>query len=132
MATDLNDRLAPVPFDDPNPSIIDKLIVSPDRLRRSMSLKAIGEDPALADADTVDDVLSNYGITRLDGNAATGEMTIVVSTDVSTVIPLGQVFVGNGVEFVTTDAYIGRPSTSSVIVDTERLLEVYRSAHPRA
>lgn len=94
-----------------------------DRLRRSMSLKAIGEDPALADADTVDDVLSNYGITRLDGATATGEMTIVVSADVSTVIPSGHVFIGNGVEFATTDAYVGRPSTLSVVVDTERLLQ---------
>lgn len=92
------------------------------RLRQSMSLKAINENPELADAGTVDDVLSNAGITRLTGDKATGEVTIVVAADNTVVIPAGLSFLGNGLEFVATTAYVGRPTSATAIADTDRVL----------
>src|SRR6185295_9198340 len=44
-------------------------------VQESSSLAAIAADPTLADDDTVDNLLSNYSITRNPGSLASGNIT---------------------------------------------------------
>ena len=93
------------------------------RLQQSMSLAAIEANPALADSDLVDAVLSNYMITRKAGSAATGEVTMVVSKDVTVVIFAGLIFTAGGVQFQVDRAYTARPSTETATAISERILQ---------
>lgn len=96
--------------------------VNIELLRQSMSLKKINENPTLADTDVVDDVLSNAGVTRLEGTAATGNVAIVVSSDNTVVIPANLLFTANGAEYAPPSAFTARPSTSTALSDTDRVL----------
>jgi len=93
-----------------------------DRWRRSSSLKEITEDPALADDDIVDGVLSNWGITREAGQAATGSITIIVDTLATATVSNGAIFEADGKEFAANASYVARTSTSSVTSETDRVL----------
>ena len=93
-----------------------------DRVRRSNSLATIIEDPALADDDITDKTVSNYLITRKLGQAAVGEITIVVSKLSSVTIPNGAIFEGNGKQFQTTTVYTARTSAENVQSDSDRVL----------
>lgn len=92
------------------------------RLRQSMSLLKINENPDQADPDTVDDVLSNAGVTRLPGTTAAGDVTIIVGVDNTVVIPANMIFTANGAEYATPSAFTARPSTSTAVTDTDRVL----------
>jgi len=96
-----------------------------DRLRRSMSLKTILEDPLLADADIVDAVLSNYRVTRSDSAAATGEVTIVVSAQASLTVPANTVFTVGGATFSlsTASGVSVRTAAAQVASADDRVLE---------
>lgn len=94
-----------------------------NRLRRSMSLKAIEEDPVLAVDDFVDAVLSNYMVTRNQGSSATGEVAIVVSEDTTIVVPGGLVFDAGGATFQVDRAYIARPVGETATNLSERVLQ---------
>lgn len=50
-----------------------------DDLRKTNSLKLVAENPELADEDVVDGILSNVGVTRKPGSAATGSVIFTVS-----------------------------------------------------
>lgn len=93
-----------------------------DRLRQSMSMLAIEADPTLADADTVDAVLSNYRITRQAGTAASGYVSLIISDLLTTAVPAGTVFTSNGLNYVTQQAYIGVTSAAAVVTEQERLI----------
>lgn len=93
-----------------------------DRLRLSMSLLAITEDPALAEEDTVDQVLSNWGITRRSASNASGEMTIVLNALVAFTVAAGEVFTADGVRFITETAFAARTDPANVISATDRAL----------
>jgi hypothetical protein len=95
-----------------------------DRLRRSMSLKSILEDPTLADTDIVDAVLSNYRITRADSVAAIGEVTIVVAAQNALTIPASTVFtVGGGTFSLSASSGVSvRTSTAQVTSADDRVL----------
>ena len=93
-----------------------------DRLRKSMSLLEVGNDPTLADTDTVDAILSNYRISRREATAASGEVTIVLDKLAAVTIPAGSVFVANDVHFVTETSYAARTDASNVLDDTDRLI----------
>jgi hypothetical protein len=93
-----------------------------DRLRRSMSLKAIEEDPSLADDTIVDGVLSNYRIVRSPGTKASGIATIILSTNTPTAIDVGTIFEANGLKFLTTDSYVAVTDPSLVLSSTQRLI----------
>jgi hypothetical protein len=92
------------------------------RAGRSASLLAIGEDPTLADDATVDKVLSNYRIARQPGEAAAGQMTVVVDSLIPVTVPAGAVFSAGGVRFAPQAAYAARTSAASVVSDTDRVL----------
>ena len=69
------------------------------------SLRVMEADPTLADTDLVDDVLSNFRVTRKPGEKARGEVTVVVNDDIPVVIGAGAVFEGRGQRFVTESVF---------------------------
>lgn len=92
------------------------------RYERSSSLLTINADPAAADADLVDAVLSNKGLTRQSGSLATGTITIVVSALAPVTIAVGTQFTGSGQAFVATATYAGRTSSANLESDNDRVL----------
>jgi hypothetical protein len=94
-----------------------------DRLQQSASLKAIGDDPTLADTDIVDAVLSNYRVVRKDPAFAAGEVTIVLEQQLSVTVAAGASFLANGQTYQTTDAFTARLSAANVLSSTDRLLQ---------
>ena len=86
------------------------------------SLLAITENPALADPDLVDDALSNYRITRQAGAQASGEVTVMVNTDVTVVIGVGTIFTANGQQFQTTQTYTAKLEAAQINSSGDRLL----------
>lgn len=94
-----------------------------DVLRRSFSPLEIAANPELADAEMVDSVYSNYGVTRYEGNKATGYVAIIISDLITTAVPANVIFTSNGLDFVVTRAYVGVTVSDAVVSDSERLIE---------
>jgi len=92
------------------------------RLRRSLSLAEIIKDPSLADADTVSALASNFRVSRIAGQAATGVVTIVVDTLATITIAKGAEFAAGSQIVATTEAVTARTHASLVIGDTDTLL----------
>lgn len=90
--------------------------------RRSHSLQAINADPALADDAIVDSVLSNFLITRSVGTKATGQITIIISSSLTTSIQQGTVFTANGLNYVTAQTFIGVTEADAVISGQQKLI----------
>lgn len=80
-----------------------------DRVMQSKSLLQISSDPALADPALVDQVLSNFNITRDAGARAVGEATIVLNLPVTTSISQNIVFSADGIEFKPVQTFIAIP-----------------------
>ena len=100
-----------------------------DLIRQSNSLLAINENPALADTDTVNRLLSNYGLTRNPGAKASGQVTIVLSALVPTIIPAGTVFTINGQTFQPNMTYAGRTSSNSVVNPGDVLIQPFGTGY---
>ena len=79
-----------------------------DRYRKSNNLKSVESDPTLADVGVVDNLLSNYRLTRRQGTTASGTITIIVSSLSTVTIPNGATFTANGKTFATTSAFLAR------------------------
>jgi hypothetical protein len=94
-----------------------------DRYLRARSLKALAEDPNLADQDLVDDVLSNYRVTRRQGTTAVGTVAVVVTDNITVVVPAGATYTTNGVAVSVTAPIVARPAGSQILTDNERILE---------
>jgi len=92
-----------------------------DRYQTGRSLRQIELDPAVADADTVNDILSNWGITRKEGTQAKGTVVIVVSESTSVTISSGATFEANGVVFSADNSYTSTTNTAST-TENDRLL----------
>lgn len=71
-----------------------------NRYLSARSLRQIEADPSLADEGVVDDVLSNWGLTRIQGTKARGYVVIVLSTPASVTIGKDTVFKANGLEYL--------------------------------
>ena len=93
-----------------------------NRYLSARSLQQIEVDPTIADATTVDDVLSNWGITRVAGTQAKGEVTIVVSKSTSVTIAEGAVFEANGISFVSDASYSSTSNSAGVATENDRLM----------
>lgn len=91
-------------------------------LSNSRSLKVMEENPELADPDLVDDVLSNFRLDRKPGRKATGEVTVVVSDDVTVTIGQGSVWEARGKRFVTTRVFTAKAEEGQVLTEGDRLL----------
>ena len=93
-----------------------------DRYRKSNNLKSVEADPTLADVGVVDNLLSNYRLTRRQGTTASGTITIIVSSLSTVTIPNGATFTANGKTFATTSAFLARTEAANVVSATDRLL----------
>ena len=93
-----------------------------NRYLSARSLQQIEADPTLADTTTVDDVLSNWGITRREGTQAKGEVTIVVSKSTSVTIAAGAVFEADGVSFTSDLGYTSTANPAGVATAGDRLM----------
>ena len=93
-----------------------------ERYQSARSLQQIEADPTLADDTVVNEVLSNWGITRKIGTKAIGPVTIELSTRTSVVIPTGFPFQANGNQYVSTATFTARAFEAQVADSTDRLL----------
>jgi hypothetical protein len=78
-----------------------------DRIRQSSSLKAINANPTLADDDIVDNVLSNYLITRKAGASAAGQARIILKANKFTPVTDSTVFSANWITFRPVRSFSG-------------------------
>jgi len=96
-----------------------------DILRRSMSLAEVDVDPTIADTDTVDNILSNFLLTRKVGTKTTGQVTLVVDLNVTTIVVSGTTFTApDGNIFAADSTFTGVTDVSLVLGSTDRLLVV--------
>ena len=63
-----------------------------DRVQQSQSLLRITQNAELADVDVVDQVLSNFNVTRDNGSPAVGYVTVVFNSDIRTEITTAAIF----------------------------------------
>lgn len=92
------------------------------RYQSARSLLAIEADPTLADPGVVDDVLSNFRIERKAGEAATGEVTIVVLTNNTVTISSGAIFEANGKQFAADTVFTGKAEAAQINSVNDRLM----------
>jgi hypothetical protein len=88
---------------------------------KSRSLLALNADPT-ADPALVDDLLSNYRLTRKAGTRAAGQVTVVVSDDVTVTIAQGSVWQAQGRNFLATGVFTAKVEQAQVNSPTDRLL----------
>lgn len=93
-----------------------------DRLRRSQSVAAIEDDPTLADDEVVNNIASNYRVTRQTGGSAGGAVTMIIDTPQDLTIAVGSTFQARGKSFVTEQVYTGRTSSAAVVSDSDKLI----------
>lgn len=91
-------------------------------VQASQSLLKVSEDPEGADPDIVDQILSNYRLTRGEGAKATGTITVVMSVFNAVTIPENTIFTANGLQFVVTQPYVAVTEAASVVTDQQRLI----------
>lgn len=85
------------------------------------SLNALLNDPT-ADPSLVDDVLSNYMVTRKVGNTASGSITIVLAKNTSVTIGRGALFTSQGKTYVSTNVFTAKAEAAQVIGPNDRLI----------
>lgn len=93
-----------------------------ERYQSARSLQQIEADPTLADDDVVNEVLSNWGVTRKLGTQAAGSVTIELSANSSVVIPQGLVFEAQGLSYAAVATFTARTSAGQVSTPNDRLL----------
>jgi hypothetical protein len=94
-------------------------------IERYLSARSVRDalvDPTLADADTLDGNLSNWGLTRRTGAKAHGQLVIVLSRAISVTISRGATFTANGQTFVTLEPFTSKSLPELVNSSTDRLL----------
>jgi len=68
-------------------------------------------------------VLSNFRLTRKTGLYASGAVTIILSSNTTTVIPTGAEFTANSLTFVTPQSYLG--STTNTSTGSTTVVQIY-------
>lgn len=84
-----------------------------ERVLQSRSLLQISANPALAEPELVDQVLSNFNLTRDVGRRAVGEATTVFNLPIPTTISQTIIFSAEGVEFQPAQTYVAVPPGTS-------------------
>lgn len=88
----------------------------------SRSLLAIEANPELADTETTDEVLSNWGITRSSGTTASGTIAILLSAATNVTIAAGASFSANGMTFATTQVFAAKTNEALISSSSDRLI----------
>jgi hypothetical protein len=91
-----------------------------ERYQSARSLQQIEADPTLADDTVVNEVLSNWGVTRNSGTKAAGSVTIELSAARSITVPQGSVFEANGLQYRATATFIARINAGQVVTENDR------------
>lgn len=92
-----------------------------DRFLSARSLQQIEADPSLADEGVTDDVLSNFLVTRQVGEQATGDVTIVQSSDNSVTISSGAIFEAEGKQFTSDAVFTAKAEPEQINSPSDRL-----------
>lgn len=92
------------------------------RVLQSKSLLEITKNPALAETDLVDQVLSNFNVERDPGTPATGSITFVFLLDRQTVITNEIDFNAEDAVFRLADTYTFLPTGSTATKPNERVI----------
>lgn len=90
------------------------------RYQSARSLQQIESDPTLADDTVVNEVLSNWGVTRNSGTKAAGSVTIELAAARSITVPQGSVFEANGLQYRATATFIARVNAGQVVTENDR------------
>jgi hypothetical protein len=93
-----------------------------DRVMQSNSLLKITQNPALAEDALVEQVLSNFNLTRKAGTPATGAASFIFLLPVTTEIPDDLSYVANDIEFRPAATFTILPPDSVTTRDTERVM----------
>jgi len=88
----------------------------------SRSLKMVEADPTLADADVVDDIMSNFLVSRKAGQVTVGEVTVVVADDITITIAKGSIWTARGKQYTTTRVYTAKAEAALLSGAGDRLL----------
>lgn len=91
-----------------------------DRVLQSKSLLKITQNPALSEPELVDEVLSNFNITRGEGTAASGEATVVLLQPTTTLIPDGLRLSADGIIFYPTEEFTAIPPGTAITAAADR------------
>lgn len=92
-----------------------------NRYLSARSLQQIEADPTLADEGVVDDILSNFLVTRQAGEQATGEVTLVQSSDNSVTISSGAIFEAEGKQFTSDEVFTAKAESEQINSPNDRL-----------
>lgn len=93
-----------------------------NRVLQSNSLLKITQNPALAEDELVDQVLSNFNMSRGTGTPSTGAATFVFLLPEPTVIPADISYVANELEFVPAETFTILPPGSVATKTNERVM----------
>ena len=93
-----------------------------ERYQSARSLQIVNSDPTLADSAIVDEIISNWGVVRKSGTAATGSVTIELTTPSSVVIPEGFLFSANGLNYAATTTFVSRQTAGQITSSSDRLI----------
>jgi hypothetical protein len=92
------------------------------RYQSARSLQQIVADPSLADRTVVDEVLSNWGVIRKQGTAASGTVTIEINAPRSVTVPVGMPFNANGRRYLSVATFVSRTTANQLSSSSDRLL----------
>ena len=93
-----------------------------DRVRASFSLPEMIADPAAADADTVENIIGNFLITRRQGSKSSGQVVIVLALAVTTPLSDSVTFTTNEQVFKVTGPFIGVTNADNIVSSHDRLI----------
>lgn len=68
-------------------------------LRRSSSILEIEKDPSIAEDASIDRIYSNFLVSRIPGAKASGQITVVITSQVTITLSVDTVFESGGVKF---------------------------------
>jgi hypothetical protein len=85
--------------------------------RSASSLQEIVENPDAYTEEDVDRILGNFRIDRDAGAKASGNVTIILSDDLTVSVPEGAIFTGAGLTFYAKSTYISTSGSLTTIFD---------------
>jgi hypothetical protein len=91
-----------------------------DRVLQSKSLLKITQNPTLSEPELVDEVLSNFNISRGDGVRASGEATVVFLQPTTTIIPASLRLSAEGLLFYPAEEFTAIPPGTAVTSAADR------------
>lgn len=92
------------------------------RIYDSRSMLAVQANPALYDADIVDNILSNFFISKEAAARAAGNISVVVSENVTTIVPSGTTWSVGSIKFTPIYPVVARVFGDNIVSGNDRPL----------